>query len=76
MSELFRRQVWVSPFWEDKPVAAVEMIGVERTLFGSDWPHTEGIADPLSYRDELAGLPEETIDRVKGANALELTMPI
>ena len=75
-AELFRRQVWVSPFWEDNPVTAVEMIGEDRTLFGSDWPHTEGIADPGSYRDELAGLPDDTIDRVMGGNALELTAPI
>ena len=72
-SELFHRQVWVSPFWEDDPVTSVELIGAERTLFGSDWPHTEGLADPGSYREELAGLPEATIDRVMGANALELT---
>ncbi|MEY2447656.1 MAG: hypothetical protein QOH79_1132 [Acidimicrobiaceae bacterium] len=75
-SELFQRQVWVSPFWEDNPVAAVEMIGPDRTLFGSDWPHTEGISEPASYRDELAGLPDDTIDRVMGGNALELTAPL
>lgn len=74
-SEVFRRQVWVSPFWEDDPVASVERIGMHRTLFGSDWPHTEGLPDPASYRDELTGLPQEAIDRVMGANALELTMP-
>lgn len=75
-SEVFRRQVWVSPFWEDDPVASVERIGAQRTLFGSDWPHTEGLPDPASYRDELTGLPPEAIDRVMGANALELTMPL
>ena len=73
--ELFRRQVWVSPFWEDDPVASVEMLGAERTLFGSDWPHTEGLADPASYRDQLRGLPEDAIDRVMGANARALTRP-
>jgi predicted TIM-barrel fold metal-dependent hydrolase len=72
-TELFHRQVWVSPFWEDHPVTSVETIGADRTLFGSDWPHTEGLAEPLSYRDELAGLPEATIDQVMGTNALELT---
>jgi predicted TIM-barrel fold metal-dependent hydrolase len=74
-AELFHRHVWVSPFWEDHPVAAVETIGADRTLFGSDWPHTEGLADPISYRAELEGLPEATIDMVMGGNALELTRP-
>jgi predicted TIM-barrel fold metal-dependent hydrolase len=74
--ELFHRHVWVSPFWEDDAVGSVEAVGADRTLFGSDWPHTEGLADPTGYRDELAGLPGETIDRVMGANALELTAPL
>ena len=75
-TEIFRRQVWVSPFWEDDPVASVGAIGADRTLFGSDWPHTEGLADPASYRDELAGLTDDVIGRVMGANALELTTPL
>ncbi len=74
-TELFRRQVWVSPFWEDDPVSSVGTIGADRTLFGSDWPHTEGLSDPVGYRDELAGLPDDVIDQVMGANALELTGP-
>lgn len=75
-TDVFRRQVWVSPFWEDDPVTAVGTVGADRTLFGSDWPHTEGLADPTSYRDELRGLPRETIDRVMGSNAIELTAPL
>jgi predicted TIM-barrel fold metal-dependent hydrolase len=75
-TDVFRRQVWVSPFWEDDPVTAVATIGADRTLFGSDWPHIEGLADPASYRDELAGLPPEAIDRVMQGNALELTSPL
>jgi len=26
---------------------------VERILFGSDWPHGEGLADPAGYVKEL-----------------------
>jgi predicted TIM-barrel fold metal-dependent hydrolase len=75
-SDVFRRQVWVSPFWEDNPIASVEALGPQRTLFGSDWPHTEGLAEPVSYREQLAGLPDATIDRVMGGNARELTAPL
>jgi predicted TIM-barrel fold metal-dependent hydrolase len=28
-------------------------IGVERILFGSDWPHGEGLAEPLTFSKEL-----------------------
>ena len=35
---------------------SAELIGVEHVLFGSDYPHPEGLADPVSYVDELKGL--------------------
>jgi predicted TIM-barrel fold metal-dependent hydrolase len=41
-------------------------------LFGSDYPHPEGLADPASYVDELAGLPDETIHRIMGGNLASL----
>lgn len=72
-SEVFHRQVWVSPFWEDEPSEAAEKIGYERTLFGSDWPHTEGIADPASYANGLKALPEDAVRRIMRDNAAELT---
>ena len=33
-------------------------IGVERILFGSDWPHGEGVAQPLDFAKELDGFDE------------------
>ena len=30
-----------------------ELIGVDNVIFGSDYPHPEGLADPISYVDEL-----------------------
>jgi predicted TIM-barrel fold metal-dependent hydrolase len=60
--EAFKEHVWVAPFWEDDLSEAVEMIGAERVLFGSDWPHPEGMAQPRDYDkvvDELRN-PEAT----------------
>jgi predicted TIM-barrel fold metal-dependent hydrolase len=37
-------------------------------LFGSDYPHPEGLKDPLSYVDELEGMPDDTVRKVMGAN--------
>ena len=37
-------------------------------LFGSDYPHPEGMADPITFVDELAGLPDEDIHKVMGGN--------
>src|SRR5258705_18472 len=52
-SETFRRHVWVSPFWEENPARSAEFLGYDRTLFGSDWPHIEGIPEPIEYVDSL-----------------------
>ena len=41
--------------------ALAELIGVERILFGSDWPHGEGLAEPLDFAKELDGFDEPAI---------------
>ena len=48
------------------------LIGVDHVLFGSDYPHPEGLADPASYVDELAGLPEESVRKIMGGNLAQL----
>ena len=34
----------------------MDTIGADRVIFGSDWPHPEGLADPADFVDDLAGL--------------------
>ncbi|MEZ5143447.1 MAG: amidohydrolase family protein [Acidimicrobiales bacterium] len=70
--EVFKRNINVSPFWEEDLGALAELIGVDRVLFGSDYPHPEGLADPASYVDELAGLPEESVRKIMGGNLARL----
>ena len=53
--EVFRRNVYVNPFWEDDVADVIELCGVEHVLFGSDYPHPEGLAEPLDYLDTLRG---------------------
>ena len=54
--ESLRDHVWVMPFYEDDLVELVDTIGADRVIFGSDWPHPEGLADPADFVDDLAGL--------------------
>lgn len=75
-SETFRRHVWVSPFWEDNAERAIATLGVERTLFGSDWPHTEGLDQPIDYVNELSSLVAADVRRVMRDNCWELTQPL
>jgi len=73
--ETFRRHVWINPFWEDDVHEILDLMGPERVIFGSDWPHIEGMPEPLDYLDELEGLKDETVRRVVRENALELNAP-
>jgi predicted TIM-barrel fold metal-dependent hydrolase len=41
--DVFRRNIWVSPFWEGCVNDVVETVGRDK-LFGSDYPHPEGLA--------------------------------
>jgi predicted TIM-barrel fold metal-dependent hydrolase len=69
--ETFKRHVWVSPFYEDELHSLLRLVGAERILMGSDWPHVEGLADPASYIKDLQNFdytPEEceTVMRANG----------
>jgi predicted TIM-barrel fold metal-dependent hydrolase len=71
--ETFRRHVWVNPFWEDDVREVVGHVGAERVIFGSDWPHIEGMPRPLDYAKELASFDAAAQRRILGENARELT---
>jgi predicted TIM-barrel fold metal-dependent hydrolase len=70
--DVFKRNIHVSPFWEEDVPALVELIGEDRMLFGSDFPHPEGLAEPRTYAKELDGLPEQTVRKILGGNLARL----
>ena len=58
--ESFREHVWVAPFYEDYIARIRDVIGADRILLGSDWPHPEGLPSPRSaLRDDAALTPDE-----------------
>ena len=69
----FKRAVYVNPFHEDDIAGLIEVLGVDHILFGSDFPHPEGLADPCSYVDHLPeGLPESDVAAIMGGNLARL----
>ena len=70
--EAVRTRIAISPFWEDDLKELSNLIGVDNVLFGSDYPHPEGLADPVSYVDELDGMTEEEQAKVMGGNLARL----
>ena len=73
--ELFRQHVWINPFWEDDIAEVAELVGADRVIFGSDWPHMEGLAAPRDGLGELGGLTDDERDLILYANAAALTEP-
>ncbi|WP_421849386.1 amidohydrolase family protein [Novosphingobium sp.] len=71
-SEIFKRHVFVSPYFEEDFDALAAVIGYDQVLFGSDYPHSEGLADPLEYKNDIAHMPIETQARIMGGNARDL----
>ena len=50
----------------------VEYMGADRVIFGSDWPHIEGLPQPLDYLVELEGFDAESRRKILHDNAREL----
>jgi predicted TIM-barrel fold metal-dependent hydrolase len=70
--DVVKRNIYISPFWEEDLGALAALLGVEHVLFGSDYPHPEGLADPVSYADELKGLDEDSVRKIMGGNLAKL----
>jgi predicted TIM-barrel fold metal-dependent hydrolase len=67
--EAFKRNIYVAPFHEDDIQKIVDVMGIDHVLFGSDYPHPEGLAEPCSYVDHLPpGMPKEDVAKVMGGN--------
>jgi predicted TIM-barrel fold metal-dependent hydrolase len=71
--ETFQRHVWINPFWEDDVEEVVDLMSSDRVIFGSDWPHAEGLVSPLDYVTELKRFDQNVQDKVLRDNTRELT---
>ena len=71
--EAFRRNVYVNPFWEDALEGLIDVMSPDRILFGSDYPHPEGLGDPVSFYDDLpSSLSQADAAKIMGGNLKEL----
>jgi predicted TIM-barrel fold metal-dependent hydrolase len=70
-----REHVWVSPYYEDNLAQLRDELGADKMIFGSDYPHAEGLADPLSFVNDLPGFSDDEIRLVMRENGLALSVP-
>lgn len=75
-SALFKRHVRVAPFLDrghEAPISElVRLLGADRVVFGSDWPHGEGRDTPRHFDAELAGIDEGDLEQILRTNAARL----
>jgi predicted TIM-barrel fold metal-dependent hydrolase len=67
--DVFRRNIWVSPFWEGSVADVVQTVGWDRVLFGSDYPHPEGLAEPKGFFRYAEGMDKRRTYDFMGDNA-------
>ena len=70
--EVLRRNVFIHIFHDNNPLELISMLGVANSMFGSDFPHPEGLRDPLAFSEEIATLPIEAQELVMGGNLARL----
>ncbi|MFJ1454842.1 amidohydrolase family protein [Nocardia sp. N2S4-5] len=70
--DVFRRNIWVSPFWEGCVADVVDTVGWDKVMFGSDYPHPEGLAEPKGYWKYAEGMDIRRTYDFMGDNARRL----
>lgn len=71
-SQALIEHLWVSPFPEDDVPGLIELIGADHVLFGSDYPHPEGLRLPRDFLPLLDGQSDETKRKVLRSNTARL----
>jgi predicted TIM-barrel fold metal-dependent hydrolase len=69
----FIEHCWVAPFVEDDVAKLAQYLPVDRILFGSDWPHAEGLAQPRDFFANVASFSPMDQRKIMVENARELT---
>jgi predicted TIM-barrel fold metal-dependent hydrolase len=68
----FKRSIVVHPFFEEDVLNIVDLVGTDNVVFGSDFPHPEGLAEPLSFLEEIEPLSEVDKAKIMGGTLSKL----
>jgi predicted TIM-barrel fold metal-dependent hydrolase len=67
-SQIFKKHFVVAPFPEENVQRAIDVVGADCLVFGSDFPHSEGLPDPIQYASQLKGLDDVTVKKIMRDN--------
>ena len=68
----FHEHIWVTPFWEDDIDDLLKYMPAERLLFGSDWPHVEGVVEPIDFFESIRSVDPALQRRIMRENIREI----
>jgi len=71
-SEALAAHLWISPFPEDDISDVISILGPDRVLFGSDYPHPEGLRLPQDYLELIDNQSPEVKRKVLRTNTAKL----
>ena len=73
-SELFRRQCWVSSDVDEEAIPSVaRLIGSNRMLWATEYPHIDAHKDPIpELHEKIGSMPPEDQEWILGKAAAEL----
>jgi predicted TIM-barrel fold metal-dependent hydrolase len=67
-TEYFRERCFVAPFPEENVYRVMEVTGIEPLVFGSDFPHGEGVPEPSLYLSQINKLSEDDQRKIMRGN--------
>jgi predicted TIM-barrel fold metal-dependent hydrolase len=71
-SEALAEHLRICPFPEDDVTDLISILGSDHVLFGSDYPHPEGLREPKDFVERLAGCDPATTRKVLRTNTANL----
>jgi predicted TIM-barrel fold metal-dependent hydrolase len=70
--EQFLEHVWVAPYYEDDMDMLKDTVGIDHLLFGSDYPHAEGLPDPTDFVDDIPTYDADETRKIMRDNIMGL----
>ena len=67
-TSIFKERCVIAPYPEENIHRPIEAVGADCLVFGSDFPHSEGLPDPLQYVAQLKGLDDATVKKIMRDN--------
>ncbi len=67
-SDVFREHFVVAPYPEENVARILDVLTPDQLVFGSDFPHPEGLPDPVTYVEQLRDLSDDDQRKIMSTN--------